>query len=367
MNIAVYHPEFTSSHGGGKKVHFKIVEVLEKAGHSVDFYNELECSLEDINKNYSTDIKNSEQHTVNKPKTIELFNKLGKFYWVKRYAMDRFFYNQIKTISPDYDLVFVTSELQDQPRKEIETPVINYVHKNPLEEKISEETGNKIYETIVRNIASPYVMEADLTLFNSEFTKDNTKIENPCKIIYPPVDTNIESRDWSEKENQAIYVSRLAKDKRQKETIEIIRETDLDLILAGYIDDEDYYKDLKEAEKNLEWLTIKENIEQEKLVEEISKSKIGLMCSRREDFGIPAVEYMYGNCIPMVYNSYGVPQIVGDEDLTYETVEEAQNKIQKIITEPEDKIKYIQQRKQNFSEEKFKSRIKSTIELIIDE
>lgn len=76
-------------------------------------------------------------------------------------------------------------------------------------------------------------------------------------------------------------------------------------------------------------------VEESILVKYLTESKIYLQLSRHEAFGISVVEAMNYGCIPIVSNSFALPEIVNNKQYVSSSTEDALEKIKKYMNQKE--------------------------------
>lgn len=357
--ITVIHPAFTGTLGGAKSVAFTLLECLSNEGYDVEFYSEHNESIEEINSHYDLNIKEEkiDRKIVSEPLPSRLLDKTGRFTLLKHAIRQKKFAEIAHKASKDADIVFFTSKLWKN-KLDYNCPTLQYVHKHMPNSK----TSDKIlpYRKILNKYPQPELHQTDKILYNSDFTKSKSKKDGI--VVYPPVKDDFKDVKWKEKKNRAIIAGRIAPDKKTIEAIEIMENTELDLLVAGISQNKEYLDKVQERAEHKDWLEIKTNLTKKNLNKEIEDSKIGINCSREEDFGISVVEYMKANTIPIVYNNGGPKEIVQYDQFKYEDVDEASQKIRDNLSTPESCLNKIKKLSDSYSEEKFKEDVLRQIE-----
>ena len=113
------------------------------------------------------------------------------------------------------------------------------------------------------------------------------------------------------------------------------RGHDLELTLIGHADDIEYGRRMESMTATRPWFRWIRDASRAQLLAELSQHKYGIHPMREEHFGIAPAELQRAGCIPFVHNSGGQVEIVGnDRRLTFETVEDASERIVRVIENP---------------------------------
>ena len=174
-------------------------------------------------------------------------------------------------------------------------------------------------------ILKRYIESYDLFLPNSNFTKHWLKeyLNVDGKVLYPIVDYKpILENELSNKENIILSVSRLYKDKKIIEMINVFKKLNINYkyIIAGGVFEKEYIDKINDAigdSKNIELI---KNPSHNEVVDLYKKSKIfwhakGYQSTKpmdEEHFGIVTVEAMSQGCVPISFNGGGQPEIIDD-------------------------------------------------------
>lgn len=355
MKSAVIHPNIASGFGGSEAVSLAIANALEELDHDIDYYSNND--VEDIANKLGYDLPNADFKNLQSSTLANFLEKTGRFTVLEQRVENRELLKQIKKI--DADILFLTYGLLNSGTS-IDPVTIQYIHRPPR--KLSE--PKSLYQKLYRKFCALYgeneLLDADLTIFNSNFTRSCWDEEG--QVIYPPVESDFKKVPWSEKSHKAIIVGRITKDKNIEEAVEICSKTSLKLTIAGITEDHQYLRQLEEKYSGDDWIEIKTDLSRGALKEEIQDSKIGLLCKRKEHFGIAVVEYLKAGALPMVRNEGGPREIVPTEKMTYSTIDEAVKNIDYLCRSPEAFQELGANRAEDFSKEKFKEEIKKTVE-----
>lgn len=358
MDIAVLNPRLNPPFGGATAVCFYIVEALEEQGHEVSYFSGEDRGLEEVNERFDLSIsKDLEMNHIEAPLKHRLLDRAGRGTVLKRCIEDRFFLDLAKSIEDDYDLIVLGRHVFDADVG-FEKPVLQYVHDH-LPGSL-DKPG--FYRRIYSYYSRPSLFSnADLNLYNSKYIASRNNQEG--RVVYPPVDSSFDP--GKERQDRAVILGRIASDKNMEEAVKIIEETDLNLAIVGSAEQgSEYVEKLESEAEEKDWIEVKKNVPRQELRNKLETSKIGLSCKREENFGINVVEYMKAGLIPMVYNHAGPAEIVRKERFTYESVDEAAEKIEKNLKEESECREEVLERSEDFGSEKFKSEIMDAVDKI---
>lgn len=300
MKIAIYSP-YLDTFGGGEKYMMTIAEVLSQDNFVEVF---LDQHLSSLGSDY---LKNqlSKRFDLNLKNVNFIDAPVGR----KSSAVSRMFFLK------KYDLLFYLTD------------------------------GSIFYPTAKKNILhiqSPLVGQPtksvwgkfkligwDLIIYNSQFTKENSKNHWPLQseILYPPVD--IEKIKPLEKKKYILSVGRFfgyLRDKKHEVLIKAFRDlhkgeqlNDWSLHMAGSASegDQPYLQELKALSKGLP-VRFYPNIGYDELIKLYGQSSIYWHAAgfgendpvKMEHFGISTVEAMSGGCVPIVTKKGGQVEII---------------------------------------------------------
>ncbi|MDQ6704874.1 MAG: glycosyltransferase [Acidobacteriota bacterium] len=181
------------------------------------------------------------------------------------------------------------------------------------------------------------------------------------KILYPPVAGAFPAIPWAERRSGFIAVGRIARSKCWHVAVEILDRLRaqghvLTLSLIGHREDDAYEADLRRLSETRPWFRLAHNLSREELVREIASHRYGIHTMPDEHFGIGPAEILSAGCLPFVHNSGGPAEIVGHPQLTFETVEDAIEKIGRVLGNPEfeaELLKHAAKRRVQFTSDVF--------------
>jgi glycosyltransferase involved in cell wall biosynthesis len=360
MKIAVFHPTFSGNLGGTQKVSFETAAALSDE-HEVYHYTEFENyerKVEDLGIDMRKDIIPESVKRAWYNKLLSLSNRftlLESSLESRRWK--RFIERKIS--EEGFDLVILTADFFGGALNS-KSPVLTYHHGE--ENNLDELTDRKIYRKVLKLLRFTEVVESDYDLFNSHYTSEFYEADG--EVIYPPVNSEyiFEEGDLS----KIVYFARFSEEKNMEEAIEISEKSGSSLSLMGFKDSKSYLKNLKEISG--EKVNFLPNATGEQVKSTLRNCGIGINTSNDyEGFGITTIEYMKSGCVTVVKDSAANSETVEMEDLKYNTVEEAVEIIKKLRTSDafrEKAIDYIKERKNDFSQEKFRGDMRNKISQI---
>lgn len=158
------------------------------------------------------------------------------------------------------------------------------------------------------------------------------RLHTELELLYPPVD--IES--WIEPESferkGVISVARFAPWKRHDLQLKIVG-SDISLTMVGGARDVQEINTVHSLEK-LRGPNVRVLINQpiSQLRHLLWSSKVFIHTADNEPFGLSIVEAIAAGCIPIIRNCGGAVEIVPFRDLTFDTVEEAREKVRRALS-----------------------------------
>jgi glycosyltransferase involved in cell wall biosynthesis len=146
-----------------------------------------------------------------------------------------------------------------------------------------------------------------------------------ASVLYPPAPGDYRNTPWEQRENGVLCIGRLARAKRADWILQQLlplrsRIQDLHFHIIGNRSlikgDPEYFRRLTTlVAENKDWVTLHENISREQLAELASRQRYGIHAAKTEHFGIAVAEMVRAGCVPIVHNSGGQVEIVGNDPL----------------------------------------------------
>lgn len=366
--------------GGGERVSYKAAQTLAENDVELDILtNAFFTGKENVEKELYETYGHSEEfkekldniYTVESPKIKKFVKAKYKeaYQWFKASKLHE---------KNNYDYIFTHySNLHFMPEFE-DAEVVYYIGPGPenepgLKRKILEKTYLTPYwatNKLVERSTPPenYTFVANSNYSKRKFSQKFSKID--FERVHPPVDTENFQYDGEEKEKMIVNFSRISPGKRNHLLIEVadklgkeLEEYSFKIIGAVRESERRYLEEIEEKieEKGLkDKIDIESNLEFEDLTDLLKKSEINLHFAQGESFGMTPVESLAAGNELVVHKS-GAPwhDIVkkGKYGKGWENKQELVQKVKQTVLEERKTEKNIK-RAQDFSESKFKGKIK---------
>jgi glycosyltransferase involved in cell wall biosynthesis len=360
--IAILHPSF--KWGGAESVCIKTIQAL-KDKYAVDLVvTEKDVNIEDINRFYGTHFKEQDLHITKLSPPIK--GTIWNSHSVQRY------YKKNKN---NYCFAFSTKNEMDLGGKGIQ-----YIHFPLLKnKKVANFTFKKKIYKKIGEIVSGYSqdrMKKNLTITNSCWTKEQIKniygIES--QVIYPPIESDFPSKNWGERTEGFICISRISPEKNIKEAINILKkirkEYDIHAHLVGSPGEKEYTDEIKKiCHHNSDWITLELSPGRERIKTLLSKYKYGIHTTPNEHFGMVVAEMLQADTIPFTYNTGGQTEITNNSDIQFFSTQDAVEKIIRVIKDQNKQVSIkekLDQQKNKFTVANFTNNIQKTVNNFYD-
>jgi glycosyltransferase involved in cell wall biosynthesis len=187
--------------------------------------------------------------------------------------------------------------------------------------------------------ATPEGLRRNLTLANSQFVVERIRKAHDigARIVYPPVPGDFVDLPFEQRRLAVAAVGRVHPTKRWDMAVDIVesvrrRGHKLELTLIGHGNDAAYGRRLEAMAATRPWFRWLRDLSRGQLLVELAQHQYGIHPMQEEHFGIAPAELQRAGCIPFVHNSGGQVEIVGgDARLTFDSVEDAAEKIKRVI------------------------------------
>jgi len=243
---------------------------------------------------------------------------------------------------------------------------------------------NKISSWFFKILYSHYSVpnEKSSLVAISNFTKEaisrayNIPHED-IELIYPPIPLGLmDNLNNVKKVNSVISIGRFDSNKDQISQIKIAQKTpDLFFNICGYTPNKqsiNYFNSCESLIKYNDISNVKlfKNADQEELERLLNLSKFFMHTMKDEPFGLGTVEAILHGCLPIVHNSGGSSEIVGQKRLLFNNLSEAAYKITELIKlNPNEKIMILnnlKERIKQFDASRFRSVFTAKLEQILN-
>ncbi len=185
-------------------------------------------------------------------------------------------------------------------------------------------------------------MRANVSLVNSAWTGGMMQRRHGIagRTLHPPVPGDFPDVPWTARENGFLCIGRIAPEKEVERVIAIVaavREVvpDVHLHIVGTPGPPAYCARIRRlAERHGAWISLNESLPRTDLVRLIAGHRFGIHGMREEHFGIGIAEMVRAGCVVWVPNGGGQVEIVTDDRLRYDSLEDAANKIVRVLQDP---------------------------------
>ena len=204
------------------------------------------------------------------------------------------------------------------------------------------------------------VAGVDFFLCNSEYTKKAIldRWRRTAEVVYPPVD--VENFAPALKEDFVVTLGRYVRTKNYELVVEVAkRMPNLRFVIIGRKESSDsYYEKIKRLKPpNVELLT---NVSSSAMSSILSRAKVYLHAMIGEHFGISVVEAMAAGCIPIVHDSGGTKEAIGNFGYVYSDVEDCINCVRNALSSKVES-KQIAEYSKRFSSDNFRETFVETL------
>ncbi|OYR54181.1 glycosyltransferase [Halorubrum halodurans] len=260
-----------------------------------------------------------------------------------------------------YDLVFNSNNcirfLPLGPR------YVHYVHfPTPLIPRVDPKYNQLLY----RIASAPLTLLSSLTpaqpdghvFTNSSFTLNYTEkawdLIEP-QVLYPPALESVMLREFTGE--GVVSVGSFHPNKRQMFQLQIAKQfPNTKFRIIGSLASESYYKKCREyvADNGLDNVSLLTDISDQRLRDELHRSRVFIHTMENEHFGIAPAEGMNHGCIPVVHNSGGLREVVPDPEFRFNSMSECKAILDDVLSGSCPPIRSIKTHLEQFTEENFK-------------
>lgn len=373
--IAVVHPHLSPA-GGSEARALHIVAALEN-DYDVVLITMGKPDIEILNEYYGTNLSKESfhVHSLSFPPFVK------NFYGLRTYPLFRY----CKKNASNFDLIISTYNVMDFGRKGIQF-IADFSFDESMRRKLfgQDISRKKIFRhsLLLRkayclilnklNKSTPEGWKQNLTVANSDWTSQMMKTHYKTESIkiYPPVSGKYPFVPWEGKENGFVFLGRISREKGIEIIIETINKVrlrgfDIHLHIVGDSDDFNYIAEIREmCETHKKWASfIGPLVGREKTLF-LAKHRYGISACRFEAFGISVAEMSKAGCLVWVPNGGGQTEIVNHPDLIYSGIDDAVNKICRILEDNQKQCILLDHVKKSicrFSDIQFRNDIQSMV------
>jgi glycosyltransferase involved in cell wall biosynthesis len=362
--------------GGGNGVAAWMIEAL-KGRHQVTLLAWETPCLEAINRFYGTSLQPSDFELRLMPRLVHAIAR--RTPTPMALLKDCYLLLRCRRLAPRFDLVISANNEVD-----VGSRGIQYIHYPKLSmllkvdfrryHRVSFVVDAYRWASLRMMGFSMERMRHNVSVVNSDFIGARTRALHGVETVtlYPPIAGDFPAVPWEQREDGFVCIGRVSPEKRLERIIEILsRVRDkghaLHLHVIGTFDDNGYAPLIKACvEANRSWISIHEILPRQDLVQLVARHRYGIHAMDEEHFGMAVAEMVRAGCIVYAPNSGGPVQILGGEQrLLYGSVEDAAQKIQLTMDNPErqkDLRDCLAARSALFSAERFVSQFRELIQ-----
>ena len=379
VKIGIAHPRL--GRGGSEARVMWGIEALKK-DYEVSLITAGNVDLDKLNRFYGTSVRSNEVRIHQS----SIFPFLQKLTWGD--ALRGTLYQQFcRKIANKFDVLISTYNLCD-----FGVPAIHCLADFSWDEQIRVNldptpTGlrslfhrnsfpRKAYLSMVKILSRPSGQDLfageDLILANSQWASGimKEKYGTDVEVLYPPVFAEFPKIPPEEKELGFVCIGRISPEKRIERILNILkgirdRGHNIHLHMIGGIDGGPYGKNIRRlCYRHREWIIDEGSCFGEKKQRLLTGHKFGIHARQAEPFGISVAEMVKAGCIVFTPSEGGQAEIVNHHSLLYDSVEDAINKIDAVLQQPNlqsEMWEHLARQAKNFSTERFMSGFKEVV------
>ena len=339
--VAVVQPVLIPG-GGTEAVTAWTIEAL-KTGYDVSLVSFSDVNPDVLNQYYGTELKAGEFSTI-RPGLPPLLQRTKRFLLLKDHLMMRY----CKSVGSRFDLFIGVGGGMDFGSHGVQymalapgstlVKVLGHGAEVPTWYRLAKLAFMRLSQLI--SAYSQQRVKQNITLVTSQWA--GNLVERVFgiphwKVVYPPVDVFPEKAPWAPRENGFLCIARISPEKNLGQVIQIlqlVREKgfDISLRIFGRQDDPHYFQEIKRVcEESGSWAVLEGPMARQELRSLMTQVKYGINAATDEPFGIALAEMVNAGCIVFVPDSGGQTEVVDDPQLTYSGVDDAVEKITKVL------------------------------------
>lgn len=349
LKIGIAHPRL--GQGGSEARVMWGIEALKK-DYEVSLITTGNVDLDKLNRFYGTSVRSNEVRIHQSP----IFPFLQELPWGD--ALRGALYQRCcRKIANNFDVLISTYNLCD-----FGVPAIHCLADFSWDEEIRVNFHptpvgprsffhqysllRKVYLGIARILSRPsgrnLFSGEDIILANSNWSANLIRKKYGMEVdtLYPPVTNEFPLVPLEEREVGFVCIGRISPEKRIEQIINILkvvrdRGHDIHLHVIGGIDGGPYGKKIQKlCYRHKEWIIAEGSCFGEKKQSLLTGHKFGIHACQGEAFGIGVAEMVKADCIVFTPSEGGQAEIVNHQSLLYDSVEDAVDKVDDVLRQP---------------------------------
>jgi glycosyltransferase involved in cell wall biosynthesis len=379
--VAIIHPWLRCA-GGSEAQALWIAEAL-KSNFDLTLVTMGTTPLEDLNRYYGTSLDPGAVRIVRLK--VPAFLRRS-FDALRGYRLARY----CRTELGAFDVLIMTYNVFDFGRRSIQF-IGDFSFDDTLRRRFDQATPGfrralyqktifrdlylKLGEVLSRETRSGWMN--NLTVANSFWSQGILKaafgIDSP--VIYPPVQGQFPPVPWEKRENGFVVLGRIEPEKRIERIVGILQGVrakgfPLHLHVVGSGRETSYSKNIRRlCARYRAWMTldgVKGGFEKDEF---LARHKYGISGRQNEPFGIAVAEMILAGCIVWVPDGGGQVEIVDHPSLTYSSLNDAQEKIERLLKDRDLQFRtrqHLAERAALFSVARFKIEIQNIVSRFLE-
>lgn len=350
--------------GGSEMLLFLIIQELQRRGYYVTVALQSGGDVVAGSRDYNVSLDTAALKVVRLSeggRFLRLVDRHLKFLWQWR----------LRRLGPKYDVCISCANVVDFGR-----PGVHFIYMLTLDEAFKEHfwkentafirrvrlwcvcARDAIVKTMsgVRSVAKIVQDKGETVLSNSEFVRKCIEDYYKCKIhaaFYPPTmfepGCAVAGEDFSRVEAcredgmegcvDIAYIGRFEPEKRIQAIVGIVEEArkrsgmDLRLRLAGKCPDTDNGRQIKALAEKYDWVKLEGTLYGEAKAAFLASCRFAIHGCKVEAFGISVTEYLKAGLVPVVPREGGSSEVVGLNDLVYDSEDDAAEILVRLATD----------------------------------
>lgn len=345
-------------------------------------------SVDRVNKYYGTKISEVDFKLVHYRPGFFL-DKTRRFSSLKKRLFQRF----LKKHLPEYDAVISTSSFTPV---DLGRAIIRFVVAFDFDRTLCDKLEPPPKEDVTGGFlgkALQYIHQAFLDLIfpadNSAWLKDQIVSNSDwtgavlsdsynirTRTLYPPVWSEFQKVPYEERGKGFVWVGVFAPQKEVESAIEILsrvraRGYNVHLHIVGWGYSDSYMEQIEKLHsRHKDWVFMEGRCELPEKLRLLSTHRYGINSRAKEPFGIAVAEMVKAGCIVFCPDSGGQVEIVGDDRLTFGSMEDAVDRICAVLDSEKlqkEILSKLSERACLFSVETFQAGVRGIVEAHIKE